>query len=105
MMARATASPPPLAGEGKGEGMHKDLCEPPLSPPLPRKRGREQTEQAALSRAHSPRTAHHEIRPPSLSAAAAHRACLGGGAAHRARLAARAAAAERRARRLDRADP
>ena len=55
----ALASPPPLAEEGQGGGRQKDLCEfapksswresskRTPSPPLPRKRGREQTESAA----------------------------------------------------------
>ena len=41
------APPPPLAGEGQGGGRHKDSCNLPPSPPLPRTRGREQTEQTA----------------------------------------------------------
>ena len=41
----ATASPLPLAGEGQGEGMHQNSRKDALSPPLPRKRGREQTER------------------------------------------------------------
>jgi 5-oxoprolinase (ATP-hydrolysing) len=39
--AGAPASPPPLAGEGQGGGMHQDLRQGSPSPPLPRKRGRE----------------------------------------------------------------
>jgi protein ImuB len=68
---RATRSPPPfttelgparvrsrkdsaevgnirLRLEGQGEGMHEDSCQLTLSPPLPRKRGREQTGFAAI---------------------------------------------------------
>jgi 5-oxoprolinase (ATP-hydrolysing) len=40
---RAPASPPPLAGEGQGGGMQHDVREHSPSPPLPRKRGREQS--------------------------------------------------------------
>jgi len=52
----ATPSPPPLAGEGQGmhQGWRTAGCaesngpsKHALSPPLPRKRGREQTELAA----------------------------------------------------------
>src|SRR6266478_2020351 len=47
-MARAKASPPPLAGEGQGEGMQYERAfSITLSPTLPRKRGREQTEPVA----------------------------------------------------------
>jgi 5-oxoprolinase (ATP-hydrolysing) len=42
-VAAVPASPPPLAGEGQGGGMRQDLRQPTPSPPLPRKRGREQT--------------------------------------------------------------
>jgi hypothetical protein len=64
--ARATASPPPLAGEGIGDlrppflvprtpmrrigyggGTHDGSCKPSPSPTLPRKRGREHAEFAA----------------------------------------------------------
>jgi hypothetical protein len=45
--ASATASPLPLAGEGQGGGRHEDSRKHALSPPLPRKRGREQTEFVA----------------------------------------------------------
>src|SRR5882757_5249782 len=42
--AGATASPLPLAGEGQGGGLHHDSsCKDALSPPLSRKREREQT--------------------------------------------------------------
>jgi tRNA pseudouridine32 synthase/23S rRNA pseudouridine746 synthase len=41
--AGATASPPPPAGEGQGEGTHEDWRKDTLSPPLSRKREREQT--------------------------------------------------------------
>src|SRR5262245_12727393 len=45
---RATASPPSLAREGQGGGMQKERAFALTpSPPLPRKRGREQTELAA----------------------------------------------------------
>ena len=37
------ASPPPLAGDGQGGGKHDDSSNDTPSPPLPRKRGREQT--------------------------------------------------------------
>src|SRR5262249_2714735 len=40
--AGAAASPPPLAGEGQGGGTHAPIFPPTPSPPLPRKRGREQ---------------------------------------------------------------
>src|SRR5262245_4163543 len=41
--ARATASPPPLAGEGQGGGLQGPSAQSSApSPPLPRKRGREQ---------------------------------------------------------------
>ena len=66
------ASPPPLAGEGQGGGMHQGSCQPTPSPPLPQRksglpdlrrmmrnpgkpgfrRGREQTEQAARTSDH-----------------------------------------------------
>jgi tRNA pseudouridine32 synthase / 23S rRNA pseudouridine746 synthase len=46
--AGAAASPPPPAGEGQGEGSHEDWRKDTLSPPLSRKREREQT---AASRA------------------------------------------------------
>src|SRR5260370_39680258 len=47
-MARAQASPPPLAGEGQGEGtQYERAFSITLSPTLPRKRGREQTEPVA----------------------------------------------------------
>jgi hypothetical protein len=46
---RAIAFPLPLAGEGQGGGRHKDSRKHALSPPLPRKREREQTEFAALT--------------------------------------------------------
>src|SRR6516164_696001 len=39
--ALASASPPPLAGEGQGGGMHQDSRGHSPSPTLPRKRGRE----------------------------------------------------------------
>jgi 5-oxoprolinase (ATP-hydrolysing) len=51
----ATTSPPPLAGEGQGEGMHEDSCKPTLSPPLPRKRGREQTAPSGEEAQHTTR--------------------------------------------------
>ena len=41
--AAPQASPLPLAGEGQGEGILAPIFPPTLSPPLPRKRGREQT--------------------------------------------------------------
>src|SRR5262245_41544788 len=44
---RAPASPPPLAGEGQGMHARTPLFTP--SPPLPRKRGREQTSSAAMA--------------------------------------------------------
>ena len=47
----AQASPPPLAGEGR-VGQAYALCDHAPSPPLPRKRGRERTEFAALSAVH-----------------------------------------------------
>src|SRR5262249_42555183 len=40
--ARATPSPPPLAGEGQGGGIHDELRKVAPTPTLPRKRGREQ---------------------------------------------------------------
>ena len=40
--AEPLASPPPLAGEGQGGGEHWHSCKLTPSPPLPRKRGREQ---------------------------------------------------------------
>src|SRR5262245_66391989 len=52
-MGGATASPPPLAGEGQGGGMQYGSSfplappQPSPSPTLPRKRGREHTERAA----------------------------------------------------------
>jgi hypothetical protein len=46
----ATASPPPLAGEGQGGGKHKSLRKQHSpSPSLPRKRGREQAVLAAIA--------------------------------------------------------
>jgi hypothetical protein len=55
---RATASPPPLAGEGQGGGMQKERAFALTpSPPLPRKRGREQTEFAAWAYSTSPECA------------------------------------------------
>jgi hypothetical protein len=45
----ATASPPPLAGEGQGGGQHDERREYAPSPPLPRKRGREQAVPAAIA--------------------------------------------------------
>jgi hypothetical protein len=50
-----TASPPPLAGEGQGEGMREESRVPTLSPPLSRKREREQTELVAPAVAHQTR--------------------------------------------------
>ncbi len=41
--APASPSPPPLAREGQGGGLHGDSRKPTPSPPLPRIRGREQT--------------------------------------------------------------
>src|SRR5713101_578815 len=47
-MSRATSSPPPLAGEGQGGGTRYERAfSITLSPTLPRKRGREQTESVA----------------------------------------------------------
>src|SRR5438093_11869432 len=44
----STCDCPALAGEGQGGGMQQTSCVPASpSPPLPRKRGREQTECAA----------------------------------------------------------
>jgi hypothetical protein len=46
----ATASPPPLAGEGQGGGEHRSPRQQHSpSPPLPRKRGREQAVLAAIA--------------------------------------------------------
>src|SRR5690349_14216137 len=47
--AGAAASTPPLAGEGQGGGTHARISLFTLSPPLSRKREREQTESAAHS--------------------------------------------------------
>jgi acetate---CoA ligase (ADP-forming) len=46
---RATSSPPPLAGEGQGGGQQVRDAPSTPSPPLPRKRGREQAESAATA--------------------------------------------------------
>ena len=47
--AAATSSPLPLAGEGQGGGMRVPNVVGAPSPPLPRKRGREQAEFAATA--------------------------------------------------------
>src|SRR3954447_4879523 len=51
--ASAAASPLPLAGEGQGGGEYAPIFPPTLSPPLSRKREREQTESAAPLMAHT----------------------------------------------------
>ncbi|MGH6767585.1 MAG: hydantoinase/oxoprolinase family protein, partial [Xanthobacteraceae bacterium] len=49
----APASPPPLAGEGQGEGMQPMPSQPTLSPPLSRKREREPAAARGTSPLHS----------------------------------------------------
>ena len=55
-MLAPLASPPPLAGEGQGGGIHEVSRQLPPTPPLPRKRGREQTVPGREGVASSERT-------------------------------------------------
>ncbi len=62
-------TPPPLAGEGQGEGMQYERAfSITLSPTLPRKRGRGQTEFAARADSSSPRYI-SEARYPRMAPA------------------------------------
>src|SRR5439155_10045389 len=66
----------PLAGEGKGGGSHQDLRENALSPPLPRKRGREQSTASAMAVA-SDQPIHPSLAKMQSAFEAAHKARFG----------------------------